>query len=60
MKEISEKPKPKSMGHKIKFQIEYMLLMLNANRMDSASIHLDKALALCDEAHLMEYPDDKL
>ncbi len=58
MKEISEQPKPKSLGHKIKFQLEFMTLMLQTGRMDSATVHLNKAMELCDEAHSLEFPDD--
>jgi len=60
MKEESENPKPKSLGQKIRFQLEFMTLMLQSCRLESAAVHLDKALQLCDEAHLLEFPDDKL
>jgi hypothetical protein len=35
-----------------------MTLMLQTGRMDSATVHLNKAMELCDEAHSMEFPDD--
>lgn len=45
---------PQSIGHKIRFQIEFMLTMLQASRMSAATAACDKALELCEEAHFLE------
>ena len=37
----------KTAGQKIKFQIEFMLLMLSSNRMDEANTACQKAIDMC-------------
>ena len=45
---------PRSVGHQIRFQIEFMLTMLQSGRLSAASAACDKALALCEEHHALE------
>ena len=59
MKEVNQKPEPKSYGQKIRFQIELMATMLNAGREGAALAAINKALDLADEAHYLEFPDDR-
>jgi hypothetical protein len=59
MKEVNQKPEPKSYGQKIRFQIELMALMLQTGRETAALAAINKALELADEAHYLEFPDDR-
>ena len=39
-----------TLGNAIKFQLEFMMMMLQADRNDHASRSYDRIIALCDQA----------
>ena len=39
-----------TLGNAIKFQLEFMMLMLHADRNDEAARAYDRLIALCDQA----------
>ncbi len=55
----STKNRPQTLGNAIKFQLEFMMMMLNADRTEHAAAAYDRIIKLCDQCGDLVKDEDR-